>query len=224
MELDPQVVFERLFGSGATPEVRAARMRAEPQHSGFAARRIAGPEEESRRIRSKDRRSIHRRNSRDRAPAATGGEGIEPRFPKIGAVRHSRTVRRSHQAALGSAALAFQADITRVVTLLGARDLTGKTIRFRRTMLFPEGGVSVELPWRIASSGRSGPDQELFEIEPVSPVHDGVSRRTSSRRRGTATARCWINADSARHQHGQLESASALRCAALPRSAASTAS
>src|SRR2546427_12919410 len=27
MELDPQVVFERLFGSGATPEVRSARMR-----------------------------------------------------------------------------------------------------------------------------------------------------------------------------------------------------
>ena len=27
MELDPQVVFERLFGSGATPEVRMARMR-----------------------------------------------------------------------------------------------------------------------------------------------------------------------------------------------------
>ena len=27
MELDPQVVFERLFGSGATPEVRAQRMR-----------------------------------------------------------------------------------------------------------------------------------------------------------------------------------------------------
>src|SRR5213594_2611051 len=27
MELNPQVVFERLFGSGATPEVRAARMK-----------------------------------------------------------------------------------------------------------------------------------------------------------------------------------------------------
>src|SRR5213592_1415192 len=27
MELNPQVVFERLFGSGATPEVRSARMR-----------------------------------------------------------------------------------------------------------------------------------------------------------------------------------------------------
>src|SRR5256885_2787296 len=27
MELDPQVVFERLFGSGATPEVRSARLK-----------------------------------------------------------------------------------------------------------------------------------------------------------------------------------------------------
>jgi len=27
MELNPQVVFERLFGSGATPEVRSARMK-----------------------------------------------------------------------------------------------------------------------------------------------------------------------------------------------------
>src|SRR2546428_11510987 len=27
MELNPQVVFERLFGSGATPELRAARMK-----------------------------------------------------------------------------------------------------------------------------------------------------------------------------------------------------
>src|SRR4029453_5075129 len=27
MELNPQVVFERLFGSGSTPEIRAERMR-----------------------------------------------------------------------------------------------------------------------------------------------------------------------------------------------------
>jgi hypothetical protein len=42
------------------------------------------------------------------------------------------------------AALALQADITRVVTLLGARDLTGKTYPFpKNDPLFPEGGVSV---------------------------------------------------------------------------------
>ncbi len=41
MELNPQVVFERLFGSGATPEVRAAAHAAEPQHPRFGARRAA---------------------------------------------------------------------------------------------------------------------------------------------------------------------------------------
>src|SRR5205823_12481534 len=44
---------------------------------------------------------------------------------------------------LDLAALAFQADITRVVTLLGARDLTGKSYRFPKGDLFPEGGTSV---------------------------------------------------------------------------------
>jgi hypothetical protein len=40
-------------------------------------------------------------------------------------------------------ALAFKADITRVATLLGARDLTGKTYPFPKGEWFPEGGVSV---------------------------------------------------------------------------------
>jgi hypothetical protein len=41
------------------------------------------------------------------------------------------------------AALAFKADITRVATLLGARDLTGRTYPFPKGELFPEGGTSV---------------------------------------------------------------------------------
>jgi hypothetical protein len=41
------------------------------------------------------------------------------------------------------AALAFQADITRVATLLGARDLTGRSYPFPKGELFPNGGVSV---------------------------------------------------------------------------------
>ena len=39
MELNPQVVFERLFGSGATPEVACRAHAPEPQHSRFGARR-----------------------------------------------------------------------------------------------------------------------------------------------------------------------------------------
>src|SRR5262249_55937354 len=40
-------------------------------------------------------------------------------------------------------ALAFQADITRVATLLGARDLTGRSYPFPKSDLFPDGGTSV---------------------------------------------------------------------------------
>src|SRR5688572_9289405 len=40
-------------------------------------------------------------------------------------------------------ALAFKADITRVATLLGARDLTGRSYPFPKGELFPEGGTSV---------------------------------------------------------------------------------
>jgi hypothetical protein len=41
------------------------------------------------------------------------------------------------------AALAFKADITRVVTLLGARDLTSRVYPFPKSEIFPDGGTSV---------------------------------------------------------------------------------
>ena len=40
-------------------------------------------------------------------------------------------------------AIAFKADITRVATLLGARDLTGRVYPFPKSELFPDGGTSV---------------------------------------------------------------------------------
>jgi hypothetical protein len=40
-------------------------------------------------------------------------------------------------------ALAFKSDITRVTTMLGARDLTGRTYQFPKGDLFPNGGNSV---------------------------------------------------------------------------------
>ncbi len=40
-------------------------------------------------------------------------------------------------------ALAFRADITRVATLLGARDLTSRSYPFPKSDLFPQGGTSV---------------------------------------------------------------------------------
>jgi hypothetical protein len=39
--------------------------------------------------------------------------------------------------------LGFQADITRVATMMGARDYTGRSFRFPKSDLFPDGGTSV---------------------------------------------------------------------------------
>ena len=88
-------------------------------------------------------------------------------------------------------ALAFQADITRVATLLGARDLTGRSYPFPKSELFP----------KAASASASTADRTTRTIRRRS----GATRtstaitsrrwRTSPRSCGrfrTATARCWI--------------------------------
>ena len=55
MELNPQVVFERLFGSGATPEVRAARMRQSRSILDSLVGELAGIKKE---LGSSDRRRV----------------------------------------------------------------------------------------------------------------------------------------------------------------------
>ena len=71
-------------------------------------------------------------------------------------------------------ALAFQADITRVGTLLFARDLTGRTYPESEapTLGFHGGSHHGEDPRRIA---------ELLEDQPVSRQDAGVSRRQAAK-------------------------------------------
>ena len=144
MELDPQVVFERLFGSGATPEVRASRMRqsrsildslvAELQglkkNLGASDQKIVNQYAEE--IREIERRIQLAAKASSSVPEIAEPSGIPEQFDDHIKLHWDL------------AALALQADITRVVTLLGARDLTGKTYPFpKNDPLFPEGGVSV---------------------------------------------------------------------------------
>src|SRR6185503_7866234 len=73
-----------------------------------------------------------------------------------------------------------------------------------------------QLPRRLAPPGRPGADPPLRQLEPVSRVDDGVLRgeaAVDSRRRRDAARQL---PDPLRHEHGQLEPASALRCAAHP--------
>jgi hypothetical protein len=143
MELNPQVVFERLFGSGATPEVRAARLRENRsildsllgelsglrKNLGATDRRtVAQYTDEIREIER--RLQLAARASND-VPVMDLPPGIPEQFDDHIKLHFDLT------------ALAFRADITRVATLLGARDLTGRSYAFPKGELFPQGGTSV---------------------------------------------------------------------------------
>jgi Protein of unknown function (DUF1552) len=144
MELDPQVVFERLFGSGATPEVRAARQR---QSRSILDSLVSELQSLKKNLGAGDQKTVNQYTEEiheierrlqlaakmtSSVPDAKEPSGIPELFDDHIKLHWDL------------ARLALQADITRVVTLLGARDLTGKTYPFPKTdPLFPEGGVSV---------------------------------------------------------------------------------
>jgi len=142
MELNPQVVFERLFGSGATPEVRAARMKQSrsildsllDELQGLK-RNLGNSDQKTINQYTDEVREIERRiqlaaKASSQVPSVEEPSGIPEQFDDHIKLHWDL------------ATLAMKADITRVVTLLGARDLTGKSYPFPKD-LFPEGGVSV---------------------------------------------------------------------------------
>jgi hypothetical protein len=143
MELNPQVVFERLFGSGATAEVRAAR-RAQGRSilDSFVAslgglKKNVGPSDRLTldqyldEVREIERRLDLAAKASEVVPSMVEPSGVPSDYDEHIKLHWDLT------------ALAFKADITRVATLLGARDLTGKSYRFPKGELFPNGGTSV---------------------------------------------------------------------------------
>ena len=143
MELNPQVVFERLFGSGATPEMRATRLRQTRSildsltselsrlKSSLGASDQRTINQYTDEIREIERRIQIAAKASSETPELDLPPGIPEQFDE-----HVRL----HFDLL---ALAFKADITRVATVLGARDLTSRVYPFPRSPLFPDGGNSV---------------------------------------------------------------------------------
>jgi hypothetical protein len=143
MELNPQVVFERLFGSGATPDVRSARMEQNRSILDSVLSELAGLRKE---LGAGDRRTVGQytdeiREIERRIQLAAKASSQVPTIDLPPGVPEQFDEHIKLQFDL--AALAFQADITRVATLLGARDLTGRSYPFPKSELFPNGGVSV---------------------------------------------------------------------------------
>src|SRR5690606_22833522 len=122
MERNPQVIFERLFGTGATAEERQARRQAQASILDSVAREIASLE---RTLSGSDRarlgdylehlREIERRIelAQERAGVASGQppEAAELPFEEHVDIMFDLMV------------MAFQTDTTRVATLMLSRDL-----------------------------------------------------------------------------------------------------
>jgi hypothetical protein len=142
MELNPQVIFERLFGSGSTPEIRAARLEQTRSILDSLTDELARLKSElgagdqltlnqyTDEIREIERRlQIAARASTD-VPEVELPPGIPEQFDEHVKLHFDML------------ALAFKADITRVATVLGARDLTSRVYAYPKSEFFPEGGTS----------------------------------------------------------------------------------
>lgn len=128
MELNPQVIFERMFGDGSTPELRAKRRRRD----GSILDSLTGSLNRLRSLSSpSDRATIdnYTENVREierRLEIAMQASAVAPEDMPV-PIGVPQTFDEHIKLQFDLLALAFQADITRVGTLLFARDLTGRT-------------------------------------------------------------------------------------------------
>ena len=150
MEINPQVVFERLFGDGGTAEERAARRQQDRSILDSITRTLArfkvriGAEDRVRvdeylgDVREIERRLQIAAKASTEVPAATP-YGVPESFDEHIKLQFDLL------------ALAFRADITRVSTLLYARDLTARVYpESGTTISFHGGSHHAEDPKRIA--------------------------------------------------------------------------
>lgn len=128
MELNPQVVFERMFGDGSTVELRAKRRRRDrsilDSLTGSLSR-LRNESSASDRVRL-DNYTENVREIERRLEIAMRASTVAPADLSV-PVGVPQTFDEHIKLQFDLLALAFQADITRVGTLLFARDLTGRT-------------------------------------------------------------------------------------------------
>ena len=155
MELNPQVVFERMFGDGSSPELRKARreQQASILDSVNGSLKELMPEvSHNDRVRleqyADDVREVERRLAiAAKASTEVPNMAVPPGVPE--------SFHEHIQIQFDLLALAFQADITRVATVLYARDLTGRVYPESGTDIsFHGGSHHAEDPGRVAQYAR----------------------------------------------------------------------
>jgi Protein of unknown function (DUF1552) len=134
MELNPQVVFERMFGDGSTAEQRERRRKRDGSildSLGGSLSRLRNESSPQDRAKINDYAENVREIER-RLQIAMKASTVAPTDMSV-PVGVPQTFDEHIKLQFDLMALAFQADITRVGTLLFARDLTGRT--------YPESGA-----------------------------------------------------------------------------------
>jgi Protein of unknown function (DUF1552) len=153
MELNPQVVFERMFGDGSTVDQRARRRERDRSIldslvGSFSKLRNEVSADDRTRLEqyTEDIREIERR-----LQIAMKASTIAPSDMAV-PVGVPQTFDEHIKLQFDLLALAFEADITRVATMLFARDLTGRTYPASDvpTLSFHGGSHHGEDPKRIA--------------------------------------------------------------------------
>jgi hypothetical protein len=152
MELNPQVVFERMFGDGTTVDQRAARRtrdRSILDSVKDSLARMRGQFSASDRSRL-DQYTTDLEEIERRLQIAMKASTVAPTDMGV-PIGVPQTFDEHIKLQFDLLALAFQADITRVGTLLFARDLTGRTYPESEapTMGFHGGSHHGEDPRRI---------------------------------------------------------------------------
>jgi hypothetical protein len=155
MEINPQTVFERMFGDGSSPELRKARRERQASildSVNESLKRLMPEVAHTDRQRleqyADDVREIERRlqiaaKASSEVPDVAVPYGVPESFHEHIQIQWELL------------ALAFQADITRVATVLYARDLTGRVYPESGTDIsFHGGSHHAEDPGRIAQYAR----------------------------------------------------------------------
>jgi hypothetical protein len=162
MELNPQVVFERMFGSGSSAEERVARRERNQSildsitgKISSLRKEISAPDRERLDAFTENVREIERRLkiSASATTAAPENFAIPPGIPQS-FDEHAKLM-------FDLITLGFQADITRVSTMLFARDLTGR--------IYPESDAPTA---GFHSASHHGEDPALIkELSKINQYH-----------------------------------------------------
>ena len=135
MEINPQVVFERMFGDGSSPELRRQRREREASilDSVTSSLNDLMPRvSHTDRVRVEQYADDVREIARRLTIAAKASQDVPNMAVPYGV---PESFHEHIQIQFDLLTLAFQADITRVATVLYARDLTGR--------VYPESGTTI---------------------------------------------------------------------------------